>query len=347
MAYKTQLNQSATITPVEGQRKSSRLLNKRQTLYVGLLFSAAVTITAAFATLLNRGSVLALYDFIALSDAGKDDWILDGPSLRFLDELLAPSRLSATRLAGVGIQGPTTITEAARLWFAWPLAASPFETTYRERDDKDELTLDVQLHQDGGGGITQLATGGGGAGSVAGHSVSVVQSMDGLSTTKPYFIPVIRQLTFNVSGANPQFEMLLKSSNIIRAIIVKQETNLGEVGDIITSLAFRSDVRDIIGPNQVSWQQLTRGSEFDHGGDVFDTGTGFGANAYWGKNFQESGRLANCLNAALEPNLRLEGTVAPSGQAGVTASRIRVTLVELVRSQGFEQLVAPSVPFPV
>lgn len=347
MAYKTQLNASKVIAPVEGTRVSSRLLNKRQTTYIGLLFTALANITVAFTTLLNRGSLLAAYDFIALNDGGKDDWILDGPSLRFLDELLAPSRLSASRLAGVGVQANTALAEAARMWIAWPLAASPFETTYRERADQDELTLDAQLHQDGFGGITQLATGGGGAGTLTQHQVQVIQAMDALSTTKPYFIPVVRQLVFNVTGASPQFEMLLKSSNILRAIIVKQETDKGEVGDIITSLAFRSDVRDIIGPNQVPWTQLSRQSEFDHGGDVFDTGVGFGQNAYWGKNFQESGRLSNCLNAALEPNLRLEATVAQSGQAGVTVSRIRVTLVELVRNQGFETLVSPTVPFAI
>jgi hypothetical protein len=147
-----------------------------------------------------------------------------------------------------------------------------------------------------------------------------------------------------VAAANPALEAVIKVQNPLRAIIVKGETDQGEDGSIIASLRFLSDTRQIIGPNFETWRELTQEQAYEFGGDVFQDGTGYGQNGFWGLNFQTAGRLSNVLDAAREPNLRFEFNAAPSTNTGATNSRIRVTVIELERRAG---LVSAEVPFAI
>lgn len=340
--FKMQRYGLAAIAPVAGQRRTARMNNAVQTHVIELLPQAQVDITAAFASLLNRGSVYGIFDEVGVSDGGDDVILLDGPTARFISEMHAPSALDKRRLAGVGIQAASIIRESARLFFAHPLSANPSETVFRERDPRNQVEVFVKLRADGG--IGGLANGGGGVGAVSAVSVALFQDADRFSAGDPFFIPVIRQVVVPVASANPALEALLKVQNPLRAIIVKQETDQGEVGDIITSLRLLSDARQVIGPNFVSWRELTQAQAYEFGGDVFTDGVGYGQNGYLGINFQTAGRLSNVLDAPREPNLRFEFNSTPSAQAGATNSRIRITLVELTRRAG---LVAPEVPFAI
>lgn len=337
--FKMQRYGLAQIAPVAGQRRTTRVNNKVQTHNFGLLPQAQVDVTVAGTDVLNRGSVWGIFDEVGVLDAGDEVINVDGPTCRFMSEMHSPSALDQRRLAGAGVQAATIIRESARLWFGHPLSANPAETTFLERDERNQIEVFVKLRSDGGnGGLIRT----GATMTVTNPIVSVFQDADRYTAGKPYFIPTIRQVVVNVPAANPQLELLLKVQNPLRAVVVKQETDQGEVGDIVSSLRFLSDTRQIIGPNFVSWRELTMAQAYEFGGNVFADGVGYGQNGYLGINFQSGGRLSNCLDARREPNLRFEFNAAPSAQTGATNSRIRVTLLELERRPG---LVADEVPF--
>lgn len=340
--YKMQRYVLPQIVPAVGQRRPSRMTNAVQTHSIQLLAQAQVDISVAFADLLNRGSVWALFDEVGVSDNGDDVLLLDGPSLRFMSEMHAPSALDTRRLSGVGIQAATIIRESAKLLFAHPLSANPAETTFRERDQRGQVELFV-TQKAAGSTLSGLARGAG-TGAVTNVTVDGTQHADRFTAAPPLFIPTIRQIVVPVASANPAMEQIIKVQNPLRAILVKQETDQGEVGDIISSLRLLSDTRQVIGPNFETWRKLTQEQAYEFGGDVFTDGVGYGQNGYLGLNFQTAGRLSNVLDAPREPNLRFEFNCTPSAQAGATNSRIRITVIELERRAG---LVAAEVPFPI
>jgi hypothetical protein len=339
--FKMQRYGLADIVPVAGQRRTTRVNNKLQTHRFGLLPQSQVDVTVAGTDVLNRGSVWGIYDEVGVLDAGDEVINVDGPTARFLSEMHAPSALDRRRLTSAGVQAATIIRESSALWFAHPLSANGAETTFLERDERNQVEVFVKLKADGGNsGLIRT----GATMTVTNNTVKVFQDADRFTPSKPYFIPTIRQVVVNVAAANPQLELLLKVQNPLRAVVVKQETDQGEVGDIITSLRFLSDTRQIIGPNFINWRDLTMAQGYEFGGDVFTDGVGYGQNGYLGINFQSGGRLSNVLDARREPNLRFEFNATPSTQTGAANSRIRVTLLELERRQG---LVADEVPFPI
>ncbi len=339
--FKMQRYGLAQIAPVAGQRRTTRVNNKMQTHAIGCLPTAQVDVTVAGTDVLNRGSVWGIFDEVGLLDAGDEVINVDGPTARFLSEMHAPSALDRRRLASAGVQAATILRESTRLWFAHPLAGNPAETTFLERDERNQIEVFCKLRADGGsGGLIRT----GATMTVTNVAMSVYQDADRYTASKPHFIPTMRQIVVNVPAANPQLEMLLKVQNPLRAIVVKQETDQGEVGDAIASLRLLSDTRQIIGPNFVSMRELTMAQAYEFGGDVFTDGTGYGQNGYLGLNFQSGGRLSNVLDARREPNLRFEFNAAPSAQPGATNTRIRVTLLELERRPG---LVSDEVPFAI
>jgi hypothetical protein len=340
MSYKFNVNPRTAIAGVAGQRVFSRLINGVQTHYVQLRSSGTVTLTTAATRLINKGSIWATWDFIGIDENGRDRVLLDGRVLRYMSEFFSPSALSASRLTATGT-GATALVESARIYFAHPLAAAPAETVFKERDPRQTLQVFAQLRADGGiGGLMAP---------VSGNSMSVVPSIaiehgyDDITGELPVFVPSIRQQVVSVASANTQLTEFIKTSNFIRAIILQQDTDAGEVGDIITGLALRADGDDIIGPGQVAWDDLCRGMEFEFGGAVYTTGVTYGQSAYLGINFQQNGRLSNVVSPALL-NLRFEFNVAVSAQTGgTTGNKIRITILELERVAG---LVTDKIPFP-
>jgi len=340
--YKMQRYALPQIVPVVGQRRAARMNNAVQTHYVQLLAQAQVDITTLFTDVLNRGSVWALFDEVGISDGGDDVMLLDGPTLRFMSEMHSPSALDFRRLGTAGVQAATIIRESAKLYFAHPLSANPSETVFRERDKGNQV--EVFVNQKAAGATLNGLARGAGVGAVTNVTVDSTQHADRFTPAPPLFIPTVRQMVVPVAAANPALEAIIKVQNPLRAIIVKQETDQGEVGDIITSLRLLSDTRQIIGPNFESWRKLTQEQQYEFGGDVFDDASGYGQNGYLGLNFQTAGRLSNVLDAPREPNLRFEFNSLPSAQTGATNSRIRITLIELERRAG---LVAAEVPFAI
>lgn len=329
MANKQVRTPLSTIVPIAGQRVRARMINGTRGWAVMLHATATVDITGAGATLLNRGSVFALFDEIGIEENGRDRHLYDGKLLRFLSEMHAPSVLSATRLTGVGI-ATTVIQESAVIWFAHPLQAQPHETAFREADARQTLEVFVKMAANP---LFRLADPTA-VGTVTGVSVTATHIHDPRSVAPPVFIPTARQITTAIGGANTKQEIFVKTPHFIRAFVLQQEDDNGERADIINKVALRGDFRDLIGPQQLDLDEITRFQEFEFGGNVFAN------QAQIGLNFQTSGRLSNVINPVDDVNLRFELDVAASG----TNPIVRLAVLELERVSG---LVTEQLPFPV
>lgn len=356
MANKYAINPRSTIVfgaqgaaQTTAQRLYSRLINGKQSYGVLLTARARLRILNNAATLLrNRGSVWALFNEVGVEENGKDTFICDGRVLRFLTEVHAPSTLTAVRGA-VGV-ATYNLSEAAVIWFAHPLSAQPSEVTYLERDARQFLNVFATLHPALDQRLVTAGAGGAGVDAIVdGVSITVQHIYDPTTQGLPYFVPRMRQMTDAIAAANAEYPIFVKSVNPIRAMVLQQDCSLGEVSDIIVSAALRSDVRDIIGPAKIPWDELVRYGETEFGGGVYGgSATPAGALGAPGAlaclNFQRGGRLSNVLNPAQEVNLRFELNVAPTALGGAANSVVRTTILELERVPG---LVAPDVPFPV
>jgi hypothetical protein len=341
--YKTQRYNTQTLVPVAGARTTVRLQNKVQTRFIQLWNQALVTIGTAFTSLLNGGSSWAIYDFLGILENGKERVLLDGPTLRFISNLLSAQQIPEQLLAGVGVQTNTPVSGVLRIPFSFPLAANPGETVFVERDQNQVVEVFANLRADGG--IGGLGFGGGGAGSIPSASLQVLQGSDKLSSHKPLFIPTIRQISTPIPQAGT-YPIYLRASWPLRAIVIKQTSDQGEISDLVVSAVIRSDYRDIIGPNPVPWQQLIQGQQQDFAGFMARGApvVAYGNSAYYGHVFQEGGRLSNVLDAPREPNLRVEVTTQAPAEAGVTNPRIVITLLELEREDG---VTADQIPFTI
>lgn len=328
MANKQLRTPLSTITPTAGQRVRTRMINGTRSWAMMIHATAQVDITVAGAGLRNRGSVFAIFDEIGIEENGRDRHLYDGKLLRFLSEMHAPSVLSATRLATDGIQVATIIQESAVIWFAHPLQAQPHELSFREADARQLLETFVKMS------ATPITAFTSGTGTVTNIDVTLTHIHDPRSVVPPVFIPTARQITVAIAGANTKEEIFVKTPHFIRAFVLQQEDDAGERADIINKVALRGDFRDIIGPQQLDLDEITRFQEFEFGGNVF------ASQSQLGLNFQTSGRLSNVINPVDDVNLRFELDVTASG----TNPIVRLGVLELERVGG---LVSEAIPFPV
>lgn len=317
-------SQRATLTPTAGVRSYVRLLNAVQTYWLDVLLTATLTIaTADAAAILNQGSLLAAFSEMGIEENGRDRWQADPRALGFYAETSAPSAITRSRLTSVA-QGATSLVETVRLYFAHPYAVNPRETAYLEQDPRQLLQFFIKLDE---AGAAKIATaGGGGTVTLSDVSVKVVQAYNKSDTKRPYFIPTVRQTTINVDSDSTSHEAYIKASKYLRAILIQAESSAGVQDDVISALALRGDLRDIIGPEMMDWDQAVRSAEYDFGGAV-GAGASASKKAYLLLNFQQNGRLNEVLNPAQDVNLRFIFDAAPSASGNNT--KIRITLFEL------------------
>lgn len=313
-----------TIVGVAGQRVTAELRRAVSSHYLELLAKGTLNVTVAGTQVLNKGSIWAAWSKVGIRTNGRDYHTYDGPTLRFISEVLAPQALSATRLSSAGVAA-TALVEAARMYFAFPNTIRPVETGFRQPAPQKEFTLFAELAATP---EAQLVEGGTKSFTVT-PQISGFQVGDQLSETLPDYLPVVDQDTKDVTGANANLPLKIESDDAIRACVIKQETNLGEVGDIINAVGLSYAGTEIIQPG-TPWENLVHGMEFDFGGGVLQVGTSFGDEAYLYLNFAENGRLANSIRGNL-PGLQFTFDVQQSGQPGVTSSLIRVTYLKLER----------------
>ena len=313
-----------TIVPgtADNVRALTNAENNKRTERYQLRVTGQVDITGAGTGLRNRGSILAALTDIGYSDGGTDKYVCDARLARFIAEAFAPSALPATRLAGAGIQGPTLLSEIVPIWMSAPKTVSPNETKYVEVNKQlNQQVFITPLRQ-----ITRLAAGGGLVGTVTNLQANVEQVFDELVATPPWLSPFVRQLVQDVTGANAQFRVDLRGSRYVRGIAIQQDTDAGEVNNIINSLVLRGDAASLFGDQPVPFLDLQQMMTEEQGGAV----DAVSAPGYLFIDFCRYGRLSTMWNPYQDTNVRLELNVQPS--AGNTGSKVRVAMVEYERT---------------
>ena len=346
--YKEQTQQLARIVPtVAGQRATTDMISAVRTLYLDFRIRATVTLAGGPQTAMrNAGSLFALVDQIGITENGRDRALMDGRMLRVLAEMVAARTLSATRISNYA-NGAYVLEESARLPFAWPLGAQPVDTAFMQRVPEAKCQAFAQFSAIAAGLTTTL--GNAGTATISALSLDVIQGYDDSLGVKPHFIPSYRTVATPIAGTVTDFPVLLATERYLRAAIIAQRaTVVGEVDDIITNMALRSDNRDLIGPRLADFENLTCAAEQEFGGDFrnhgFDasaTATQPRTNAYLPINFQRQGRLGNILNPLRDINLRLEVDAAVSVTAGAGTSSITTLLCELERVRGLTSEAPP------
>ena len=307
-------------TPVPGERHGSVLQPKVRTHSILLTIEATVDVTADAAASRNRGSVLALFDEVGLNVDGEDRIILDPRSARMWNEVNAISPLPSSRFTDVEADSAAyRLRETLRLDLANPRLAFPEETAFSERDTLQ--SMEVFMKYNGLG--TKLF--GGGTVVVSAPTVRVQQVYDPFRSELPLFRPSVRQVSSAVPGANDRQEISLKGSRYFGGVLIQQDSDAGEVSDMINTIAILGgDGKDII-PQQMPWLDAVEHSQGDSGGNVA------GSRAYLGVNFLKKGRLSKLVHPYSYGNLRLVLDVVPSVTAGATNGKIRVTIFEYER----------------
>lgn len=309
-------------------RSFSTAENNKRTERYDLRVTGQVDITVAGTGLRNRGSILAALTDIGFSDGGADKYALDARLARFVAECLAPSALPATRLATAGVQAATLLNETVPLWLSAARTANPNETKYVETNKQLQLqpwVTPLRL-------ITRLAAGGALAGTITNLRVNVVQVFDELLGTPPWLSPYVRQIVQDVSGVNPALKIDLRGNRYIRGIAIQQDSNDGEVADIINGLVLRGDERAVYGDRAIPFADLQAFQAEEYGGAL--------PPGYLFIDFARYGRLSTFWNPFEDTNARLELDVQPSATAG-GGSRIRVGVIE------YERTTATLSPLPI
>lgn len=347
MAYTTRREVLGTIVPTAanvGSRVYTDMRNGKRNLSVYARITATVTLAGGPATgLRNIGDPWALISSIGIEENGVDRWNVDPRAQRFLTEMIAPRSQGATRISNFA-NGAYTITSTVRIPFAWPLSVRSVDTAFMERDERQALQFFVVPNLDG----TNLVTTAGTA-TVSAVSVAVIQEYDELRAQRPLFMPTARMLNQSFPATVTNEPFYIKTQRFIGSLVVMQDTNVGEVSDVLSALALLGDRRDIIGPQAVPLNQLQQIMQQQFGGAVdlggfSATATTPGTGAYWGIDFREGGRLSNIINPQRDTNFRLQVNVTPSVTPGATSQNLRVLLCELERVPG---LTTDKIPFDV
>lgn len=306
-------------TDQDGQRKRTSGENNKRTERYNVTVTGQVDITVTGAGLRNRGSILAALSDVGFIDGGADKVVLDARLARFIGEAMAPSALPATRLGGVGVQAATLLRETFPLWLASPRSLNPNDTKYVEANK--QLAQEIF--------ITPLRTigrlsGGTPTGTITNLAAAIEQVYDDLVGVPPLLTSYVRQISQDVAGANTALKIDLRGNRYIRGIAIQQDTDQGEVSDIINNLVLRGDNQAIFGDRAIPYRDLVEHSQEEYGGAVV------AQLGYLFIDFQRYGRLTSLYNPLQDTNLRFELDVTPS--AGNTSSKVRVALWEMERT---------------
>jgi len=323
------VEQKEFLTPEAGITTQGRtfidLANGKRTFGLSFVFRQVATVTvAALTAIRNRGSLLSQFTKIGINDNGKDIVNIDTRSAGILGNVHSGQTFPSTRLATpVAVYN---LEETVYMPLANPLSVSPSETAFSERNPNTRLRAFVTWVPDN----TQIANVGPATLVLGTPTVTVVQHYDDDRGSVPSKLsPFWREIVTSVPNANATLRALLDSTLRLRGILLQQDTNIGEVTDILAN-GFRllSAQRVFYGPGQIAYAELQRDAIREFGGD-------FGAAAgYLYLNFQRNGRLAEVINQARNAQLRFEFNAIPSVTGGATSSNIRITPLELEEIPG-------------
>lgn len=337
--FDRRITQKADIVPVPGARGSSKLENGLRTMVVQLGISAVLDITTA-GTLRNRGSILGAFSRVVLSVDGDERIAVDPRSLRVLGEVMGRQRMRAARAltdttaTPLKIQAATALEESLFIPLALPGLAIPSETSLVEGDRNIELAVAVDY------AANPLAAIGGGAvvGTVTAPKVRVSEVTDPNRSDLPLLRPYLSEIVQPIAQAG-SYEISLRRSKYLAALCIQQDTDAGEVTDMVTDVRVLADNAGGIIPQAVPWAHLVNISS-----PFKDDGTPVPGYGYAVMNFIQEGRLSKVVHPQASNNLRLVVNAAPSAVAGATNGKLRITLIELDRHP---TLTAPTLPFVI
>lgn len=303
-----------------------------RTLYLVFRISGTVTIAGGPITAIrNAGSILSQFSELGLNENG-EDVVRHEPRLAgLISQANAARVIASTRLASLG-NGTYNLEETVLIPLANPRAVNPAETAFVARDPRAALQAFVNWQSN----VAAICNPGAAVVTFSTPNVIVEQHHDDETgefppILRPYYQDIIQPVT----AATLNVPFYIKTSRYIRALVIQQDTNVGEVSDIVTGLILRGDRRLYFGPNAIPFGDLQRKQEFELAGDVFRSG-------YLYLDFQRSGRLSNIINPNVDTNLRFELNVTPSVTAGATSSNVRIGVLGLEVVNG---VTAPSVGF--
>ena len=305
-------------TAQDNVRAATTAENNVRTERYNMRVRGQVDITAAGTGLRNRGSILAAITDTGFSDGGTDKVVIDARLNRFVAEQFSPSPLSFTRLAAAGVQAATQLEEIMPIMLSAPRTINAGDTKYVEVNKQSQLQVFITPLRL----ITRLAAGGALVGTVTNLTVTVEQIFDQLTTVAPWLTAYVRQIVQDVAGANPALKIDLRGSRYVRGLAIQQDTNEGEVADIINELVLRGDNASILGDRGIPFRDLVLAQGYENGGAIPD--------GYLLHDFCNYARLTASWNPNQDTNLRIEAGVQPS--VGNTGSKIRVAMLEYERT---------------
>lgn len=290
-----------------------------RTLYLTYRFSATLTIAAAPVTSIrNAGSLLSQFTELGLNENGEDVVRFDPRLAGIISQANAARVVSSTRLTSTAI-GVTNLVETVRVPLANPRAVNPAETAFVARDPRAALQAFVTHVPN----VAAIVDAGAATVTITNVTVTIEQQYDDETGEFPPILrPFYQELIQPVQNAANNVPFYIRTTRYLRAVVIQQDTNVGEVNDALTGLIFRGDRRVYIGPNAIAFNGLQREQEFELAGEVLRSG-------YLYIDLQRSGRLSNVINPNTDTNLRFELNQVPSVTAGATSTNIRIGLLGL------------------
>lgn len=299
----------------DGVRKTAKVENLHRTEKLQARVTGQVDITVAGTSVRNRGSILAAITEAGFTSNGRDKVLAELRAQRFIADYFANGQLPATRLAGFGVQAATQLSEVVPLWLCFPQTIAPGESKYVEAIKNALLEAFFNPNR----AIGRLV-GGAPTGTITNLNVTVEQVYDKEFSAPSLFSRFTRQIITNVVAANTALVVDLRDARALRGILIMQESDEGEVNDIVNSLVLRGDNSAVIGPKNVLWNDLVD-AQFEEAGPVV-----VGNRAYYYHNFVRYGRMSTRYEPGQDSNLRLELNVQPSVTGVGTGSKVRVVL---------------------
>lgn len=336
MAFPEQQNPLKALTGfTAGGRLTAFMRNAVRTLRVRVTVAADVVVSVAGTGIRNRGSVVAALSELGIVENGVERWNGDPRMLAHFAQFYSAGRRSGgRRLTAAEAAAPATyaLRETFDLVLAPTNIASPTEAAFMEADTRQALEFFATMASNAAARIVA-----GGTVAVNNLTVTAQQILDDKIGDDVVVIPTCRKIIHNINAANTQEQVFIRSSRYLRGLLISQDSDAGEIGDAITSIAIRGDERDIIGPQQAPWADLVDGQYAQAGGEVD------GTDAHLFVPMIRHGRLSTMYNPSTDRNLRIEANVQPSVTSGATNAKLVVHIFEMERVAG---LTVDPMPFP-
>lgn len=327
-----------------------RLLNGVRTGFIVMEGTCTVTIAVATATgTLNDGSLWALFTKCIFYENGNFVVQRDARSMARMTELLGYAPTSAIRMGPTLTAGAYKLRDHLIIPFAWPLAVNPWDTPFVAIDQNAPNTVGLQLNTTawtGAGTVTAnnvlVTPGASGTAAVTALTINIVQEFDTDLGLLPTFRPFMQDLVSPpITAAITDQIFYIDFPDVLRSLMIQQDTSVGEVGDILTSYQLRTDTTNIDG-NGGDLNFIDRVQQMVRwfGGAISAARISQSANplvnpAYLFRNFQSSGRISNVLvRSQIGANVALWLTGQNSASGAANTSIIRAGMDRLQKVPG-------------